>query len=503
MGGDQAGTTVRERRNVWALTREEEWHPVIRWYAEGIRALQDIADLADPRSWLHLANIHGTTTPRADWPPSIGDRGWNACQHGSWYFLPWHRIYLHHYERIVRSAVVEHGGPDDWALPFWAYDPADQATLALPPAFLAATTPDGEANPLFVDGREASVKAGGPVPAEDVETVGFDLAFTSDSVAVPTFGGPKTGWSHSGQRVGALETEPHGLVHVAVGGRVRPYGLMSLFETAAQDPIFWLHHANVDRLWELWRGRAGNVDPDDADWLGAGFQLGTGEWTTALTVAAVLDTTAAPLRYRYEGLPVAEPGPGPQPEPEPELAVAVAGGGGELLEVAMADEVPPELVGASDEPVRLGGTPSVVAIPVTPAAPPSFGPELAAPPPAPSRVYLTLEHVTGSDLGAGAYAVHVGVPDGADPAAYPDRYAGRISTFGVIESTRSDDVHSGSGLTFSFDVTEIVRRLEAAGEWDPANVRVTITPATGPAGPEPAAVEASDVQVGRIGVYYG
>ena len=31
--------------------------------------------------------------------------------------------------------------------------------------------------------------------------------------------------------------------------------------TAALDPIFWLHHANIDRLWEWWRTK--DVAPDD------------------------------------------------------------------------------------------------------------------------------------------------------------------------------------------------------------------------------------------------
>ena len=27
---------------------------------------------------------------------------------------------------------------------------------------------------------------------------------------------------------------------------------MGAFETAGLDPLFWLHHANIDRLWEVW-----------------------------------------------------------------------------------------------------------------------------------------------------------------------------------------------------------------------------------------------------------
>jgi len=54
---------------------------------------------------------------------------WNQCQHGSWYFLPWHRAYLAAFEAIVLDAIVKKGGPSDWALPYWNYDPTKPGTL--------------------------------------------------------------------------------------------------------------------------------------------------------------------------------------------------------------------------------------------------------------------------------------------------------------------------------------------------------------------------------------
>ena len=36
---------------------------------------------------------------------------WNQCQHGSWFFLSWHRGYLLYFERICLAAIVELGGP--------------------------------------------------------------------------------------------------------------------------------------------------------------------------------------------------------------------------------------------------------------------------------------------------------------------------------------------------------------------------------------------------------
>jgi tyrosinase len=496
------------RRDVWKLSRQNEWHPVIKWYARGIGRLQEIDDLSDPRSWIGMANIHGTLMPRSQWPSGIGNREWNACQHGSWFFLPWHRMYLHHFEKIVRWAVVDLGGPQDWALPYWNYNPADPDTLAIPPAFRQPNL-DGDPNPLFVQRRRPSINAGQRMPAEDVETTGWRDRFTAKSPAVPTFGGPKTGWTHNGPGVGQLEMEPHGLVHVEVGGTAQPPGLMSLFETAGQDPIFWLHHANIDRLWQVWDDQPGHRNPKDKDWSNAEYEFGSGNWKTKLRVGKVVDTKADPLRYRYEDVG-ATPAPAPGPDgPGGDERVAVTASTSQPEEETMPDEpvdgdvsaeeeeVPPELVGATDAPVPLSDDVTTIGVSVgEPAGPSAEATRRRGG--RRRRTYLTLENVTGSTLGAGKYVVYVNLPEGAGQDERKAHRAGRISTFGVVEESRSDDEHAGSGTTFSFDITGIVKRLEESGEWDAANVRVTIEPRRRREGDAPPA---GDVQVGRVGVY--
>lgn len=47
----------------------------------------------------------------------------------------------------------------------------------------------------------------------------------------------------------------HNNVHGSVGGR---YGHMSFLAFSAFDPLFWLHHANIDRLFALWQA----INPD-------------------------------------------------------------------------------------------------------------------------------------------------------------------------------------------------------------------------------------------------
>src|SRR5690242_10333918 len=55
----------------------------------------------------------------------------------------------------------------------------------------------------------------------------------------------------------ALEQTPHGSVHCATGVASCPSGYMGYVPSAGNDPIFYSHHANIDRLYECWL----KVDP--------------------------------------------------------------------------------------------------------------------------------------------------------------------------------------------------------------------------------------------------
>lgn len=69
-----------------------------------------------------------------------------------------------------------------------------------------------------------------------------------------------------------LEGQPHNKVHNCIGGvgavDYGPYGNMTNFLSPV-DPIFFLHHANMDRLWDVWTRKqqaAGlPTTPDDRD----------------------------------------------------------------------------------------------------------------------------------------------------------------------------------------------------------------------------------------------
>lgn len=482
-----------ERRDIWELSDENPWHPVIEWYARAITAMQrrDGTTFSDPTSWRYLAAVHGTDIPRSRWPRGAT---WNECQHSSWFFLPWHRIYLFYFERVVRQTVVSLGGPRDWALPYWDYSDTQRPDVRrLPPAFRQQRMPSGDSNPLFISARERRMNEGSALPGSfvDISAALRELDFTGPiGGGIAGFGGPITGLSHSGGTVGSLENTPHGDVHVGVGG-VRPPGFMSRFETAGRDPLFWLHHANIDRLWEVWLGLGGRrVNPTDSRWLNTRFRIGSGTSAVALTVREVLDTTRAPLEYRYSNVSPPAPPPGDVEERRGPEAVAAE------EEVPMPEDLFPEMVGASEERVSLTAAPTEVEVAIaTPEGPARRGAAEEAEA-QPQRVYLKIENVKGTDLVAPSYLVHVNLPPGADPAQHEDRLAGRISMFGVVEASEGIEEHSGSGLTFSFDITNVAQRLLEAGEWNPERLRVTFTPVGA------SEEQGGDISAGRVSLFY-
>lgn len=76
------------------------------------------------------------------------------------------------------------------------------------------------------------------------------LSFTSIRTA-----SHNTAPHNSSTAFSVLEGQPHNLVHNCIGGAgpldPGPYGNMTNFLSPV-DPVFFLHHANMDRLWDVW-----------------------------------------------------------------------------------------------------------------------------------------------------------------------------------------------------------------------------------------------------------
>jgi hypothetical protein len=376
-------------------------------------------------------------------------------------------MYLFAFERIVRAAVRANGGSEDWALPYWDYGRPGTAK-ALPWVFRTPTLPDGTANPLRIQNRNPRRNQGDPLPDRATSSTAAlnETTFTRPSGTLG-FGGPQTGWTTFGSGFGALEQQPHNVVHVQVGG------WMGDPDTAAQDPIFWLHHANIDRLWELWN-RIGRRNTSVASWSNQKFDLFdvTGVKTT-MACRDVVDIEGQ-LGYTYEGLP-----------PRAEAAMVPEAEG------PMPRHVPPEVVGATDQPLRLGSHEVATAFPIEDSRRRMVGTEAAAP----RRVYLTVENVTGDAAPSTSYEVVLDMP-GPEEAG-EDMVAGVVASFGVAQASSEERGDAPHGQRFTFDVTDIVDRLRTRGLWSGDEVRVRFRPIE-----EIEEAEPAEISVGRVSLSY-
>lgn len=478
------------RSDAWSLKADD---PIITYYARAVAAMQAMP-AADPASWSYQAAIHGTyATPEQPL--------WNECRHGTWYFLSWHRMYVYFFERIVRRVVIEQGGPASWALPYWNYE-GPNSDNTLPMAFRDPRNRDGRPNPLYVAERAPGINAGAGLPPQ-VTSAAVALSrplFTGAS----EFGGGVTSpfgqfWSSTGR----LEATPHNAVHNAVGG---PDGWMSDPDTAAQDPVFWLHHANIDRLWWVWRQQPGRTDPADRAWRGQAFSFFDADGSQVSLTGADVEDIVAQLDYTYEqaapapaaaaereGIQVNWPAPWP-PRPAEEPAAGTA------------PEPARDLLGASERPTSLVGDPVTVPVAIDDRA----ARALASAPGATRqhRAFLDLEDITAERNPGLVYGVYVNLPDQASDADLAGHHVGNVAPFGVERARSPRGGEHAHGLRESIDITGLLDRLAREGRWsDGRRITVTLRPLTlePPAGqPELARPAHRDrpIRIGRISVHY-
>lgn len=267
----------------------------------------------DPRGWLRQANVHcwycgGENGDGVNAGPEV---------HGSWAFLPWHRMFLYVHERILGELV----GDNTLTLPFWDWDTAGNDRM---PPIYAEPMADGAPNPLFDANRGA-----GPmdtIPSSIVGPRAISLMLAPHSYDAPGgFGGTANGPNASS---GTLEDNPHGPVHIWTGDPTlqasRPD--MGILSTAARDPIFFAHHANIDRIWDVWLNQGqGRSNPTDPNWgiMSFNFYNQTAPSTWMSMAASDTIDHVSSLRYVYNGTP------SPAGQPAVPIAMAVPAQGAE------------------------------------------------------------------------------------------------------------------------------------------------------------------------------
>jgi tyrosinase len=165
-------------------------------------------------------------------------------------FLAWHRRYLLAFERELQRVdrILRPGVTEPLGIPYWRWpDPfpswlnrflpqADPDTGQPPPPRKNAAPPR---KPTAGDVRSILNDFGQALPGQQVNDY---VRFTY--VLEGWFRRPNGGY-----------VAAHNHVHTWVGA------IMDNISASPTDPIFWLHHAEVDRLWHIWQLSHPNMHP--------------------------------------------------------------------------------------------------------------------------------------------------------------------------------------------------------------------------------------------------
>jgi Common central domain of tyrosinase/IPT/TIG domain len=272
--------------------------------------------------------LQHSATMRTPSPPNTNPNICNMAHRGP-SFCPWHREFLRRFEKDL-------GVP----LPYWDWA-ADQASgnpktapvwqndLMGPNGFIgAAGDPNNErvlSGPFAhkpADPTSWSTIANPVDPSEDASvpwlTRNFGAMMTmpdgsqmpmelptpkdvQDSMSVVPYDSSPWNVTSNGFRnflEGFIGPGMHNASHMWVGGSMMP-------STSPNDPVFWLHHANVDRIWANWQRKWYKVQdylPVSGGPTGHNLNDPMSPWGGTSTPKSVLDIFA--LGYWYDDAPL-------------------------------------------------------------------------------------------------------------------------------------------------------------------------------------------------------
>jgi hypothetical protein len=426
------GETIYVRRNLAGMDASD---PILVSYRKAIKAMQALPQ-SNPLSWIYQGAIHWTTlTPLLT--------SWDNCEHGTEFFWSWHRMYLYWFERIVRKMCEDHC----WALPYWNWAPGSDFHLPAP-----FRDPTSE---LYTVNRDPNMNNGTGALNPGAVSVGNS---TSGSFGLTDFFA--TNINIQG---------PHGSVHVEVGG------WMQSVPTAAQDPIFYVHHSNVDRLWDLWLAQGGGrSDPvTDATWTGKTYTFFDENGHAVKMSACEILRAAEQLDYVYEGEPpqVLEFCKRRRPQPIWEF------------EQVVLFQVP-------GPPVELKG--ETVSVPVE--LKEIRGKIIAVLESKADTLLLDLDGVEAEQQPGVAWAVYVGAPGTIEEDVKSPAYVGTLSLFG--SGVRSEKHHEFKPAHFEYPLNQAI---PAALKANAERMQVTFVPLGIVVDGKPTRPEVkSSVHIGKI-----
>ncbi|EPS43056.1 hypothetical protein H072_2935 [Dactylellina haptotyla CBS 200.50] len=263
-----------ERKAIQDLQRDTDAFNMLLLALTYMRSLST----GNPFSFFGIASIHGA--PFVAWPDSKAngnyDRGTGYCPHNANIFLPWHRPYLIMMEQQVYSAAIQiankfptstrsryQAAAKRVRLPFW--DWANKDYQSHTPAIMKQSQifvqdyngPKTIQNPLFsyifksgentfntpgIQGQ-SQTKRGNYNGDEGLADRNMQGGFQGRRQSVYDTLMVQSDFHSFADRLENI----HGDVHNQIGG------FMPILWYSSYDPIFWLHHNNVDRLYAIWQ----------------------------------------------------------------------------------------------------------------------------------------------------------------------------------------------------------------------------------------------------------
>jgi tyrosinase len=222
-----------------------------------------------------------TRTPKS--PPEQYLLRTYEMAHRSPAFLPWHRVHLRLFEKDLQFADKQLGNDGKITLPYWNwihdtdwdetskssvwhkenfggftdtaegtitgdhFSPASGWQLFSVTRTLLTGAAAGELRRRRISQRTAP--GGAFVTVTAAKPVVNNPLFIDESTIGNGHGGGGGGGGGNKQFAGFLEHDMHDIVHIVVGGD----GQMSDRILSPQDPVFWLFHCNLDRIWSRWQ----------------------------------------------------------------------------------------------------------------------------------------------------------------------------------------------------------------------------------------------------------
>ncbi len=437
---------------------EESGTTYIRRNAQSPAASSDLAAMntafvklrdmpcTEPVSWYYQGAMHWVpnTVPNGN-PlcPEYQDSSqamtaWMNCTHApgsELHFLIWHRLYIYYLERIIRK----YSGKADFALPYWDY--TNMAYRKMPDPFRDKNTS------LFASARLDSLNEGYPIGSFMDQNLDVTDLFENRIFSIFNKN---------------IDKAPHGAMHNYIGGAYAKIvvwneiyqedrdGLMAEVSSAAFDPIFWLHHSNIDYLWQKWENSPNGARPSlealEAKPWGYTFFDENGN-KIELTVAEAYDMAFNKMDYTYDAFDV-----------KPLLT---------SIETNLQEDQEPEVIASAKPKKRVGQKGSQFAVDLS-----AKKEKMVLKSDQAEYVLLLTIHVSFKSEPNHSYEVYIREQGVEEDIVSKENLAGIMTFFGAEHHAKEHGHHDGHqhgdkmSSSFTFDVSDEIDLSKFNGKLD-------------------------------------